>query len=325
MIGLNKSTKIILRILCSLLFLVLTGYVIYRQIIKQTDWMLHKHMVMESWKNPMLWLAFFLMPLNWGLETLKWRRLMKPLELLPFGKAWRAVMAGCSVTMFTPNRVGEYGGRMLFIQTENRVSSISVTMVGGLNQLVVTCWMGLLALPFFYVQVELPANSALQIWMQSLGWSVVFLASVFLTLALFRVSWIFEKLSGISFLEKPLRHLKRTSDYQPKQMLIVLMIALLRYLVFIFQYYFLLQAMGVDLSFNQGIPVLAVFYLLMTWAPTIGFTELPLRSVMAVWLIGLFSTNVMGIQAASLCIWLINLALPAIIGSIAISFKQSEL
>jgi hypothetical protein len=103
------------------------------------------------------------------------------------------------------------------------------------------------------------------------------------------------------------------------------MIALLRYLVFIFQYYFLLQAMGVDLSFNQGIPVLAVFYLLMTWAPTIGFTELPLRSVMAVWLIGLFSTNVMGIQAASLCIWLINLALPAIIGSIAISFKQSEL
>jgi hypothetical protein len=226
--------------------------------------------------------------------------------------------------MFTPNRVGEYGGRMLFIRAENRVSSISVSMVGGLNQLVITCWMGLLALPFFYGQVELPANSALQVWMQSLGWSVVFLVSVLLTLALFRVSWIFEKLSRISFLEKPLRHLQRASDYQPKQMLIVLMIALLRYLVFIFQYYFLLQAMGVELSLSQGLSVIAVFYLLMTWAPTIGFTELPLRSVMAVWLIGLLSKNAMGIQAASLCIWLINLALPAIIGSIAMSLKKSE-
>lgn len=324
MIGLNKSTKLMLRIVCSLLFLVLIGYVIYRQIVKQPDWMLHKQMVLESWRSPMLWIALFLMPLNWGLETLKWKRLMKPLEALPFGKAWRAVLAGCSVTMFTPNRVGEYGGRMLFIKSENRIPSISVTMVGGLNQLVVTCWMGLMALPFFYTQVELPANSVLQIWMQTLGWSVVFLASVFLSLALFRVSWIFEKLSGISFLEKPLRHLQRASDYQPKQMLIVLLIAMLRYLVFIFQYYLLLQAMGVELSLSHGVSVIAVFYLLMTWAPTIGFTELPLRSVMAVWLIGLFSTNVMGIQAASLCIWLINLALPAIIGSMAISFKQSD-
>ncbi len=249
---------------------------------------------------------------------------MKPLEVMSFGKAWRAVMAGCSVTMFTPNRVGEYGGRMLFIKSENRIPSISVTMLGGLNQLVVTCWMGLLALPFFYSQVELPSNSALQVWMQSMGWTVVCLVSVFLTLALFRVSWIFEKLSGISLLEKPLRYLKRTSDYQPKQMLIVLLIALLRYLVFIFQYYFLLQAMGVDLSMSQGVSVIAVFYLLMTWAPTIGFTELPLRSVLAAWLIGLFSNNAMGIQAASLCVWLINLALPAIIGSVLISFKQSK-
>ncbi len=313
-----------LRLLCSLLFLLLTGYVIYRQIVKQPDWILHQNMVVNSWKSPMFWLALLLMPLNWGLETLKWMRLMKPLESLSFGKAARAVLAGCSVTMFTPNRVGEYGGRMLFIRTENRIPSISVTMIGGMNQLIITCWLGLMALPFFYTQVDLPINSALQIWMQSLGWAVVLMASVFLTIALFRVSWISEKLSGISLLEKPLHHLARASDYQPKQMLIVLTIACFRYMVFIFQYYLLLRAMGVELTLSQGLPVLAVFYLLMTWAPTIGFTELPLRSVMAVWLIGLFSTNALGIQAASLCIWLINLALPAILGSLAISFKQTE-
>jgi hypothetical protein len=307
-----------------MLFLLLTGYVIYRQITKQPDWMLHQRFVLESWKNPMFWLALLFMPLNWALETLKWKRLMKPLEWLSFGKAARAVLAGCSVTMFTPNRVGEYGGRMLFIRSENRIPSISVTMIGGLNQLLITCWMGLIALPFFYRQVELPIDSALHIWMQSLGWAVVLIASIFLTLALFRVSWISEKLSGISLLVKPLHHLARASDYRPKQMLIVLMLACFRYIVFIFQYYLLLRAMGVELSLSQGLPVLAVFYLLMTWAPTIGFTELPLRSVMAVWLIGLFSTNAMGIQAASLCIWLVNLALPAILGSLAISFKQSE-
>jgi uncharacterized membrane protein YbhN (UPF0104 family) len=322
--GLTKSTKIILRSVFGILFLFLTAYVIYRQILLQPDYVTRLQAITISWQHPFIWLALFLMPLNWGLETLKWKRLMKPLEALSFFNAFKAVLAGCSITMFTPNRIGEYGGRMLYIQPKNRIASVSVTMLGGLNQLIVTCWMGLLALPFFYSQVIFPSASPLQSWMQSLGWVVVLLASMVLTIAVFRISWISKKLSGIRLLEKPLRHLSVAAEYQPKQMLIVLMIACFRYLVFIFQYYLLLIAMGVDLSLSQGVPVLAVFYLLMTWAPTIGFTELPLRSVMAVWLIGLFSSNILGIQAASLIIWVFNLAIPAMLGSIIISFKKSK-
>lgn len=64
--------------------------------------------------------------------------------------------------------------------------------------------------------------------------------------------------------------------------------------------------------------LLTVFYLLITIAPTIGFAELPLRAAASVELLKIYSTNVVGIQAASLSIWIINLVLPAVIGSILI-------
>ena len=56
----------------------------------------------------------------------------------------------------------------------------------------------------------------------------------------------------------------------------------------------------------------------MALAPTIGFTELPIRAAASVELLNLFSSNVIGIQAASLGIWLINLVVPAVAGSILI-------
>lgn len=56
----------------------------------------------------------------------------------------------------------------------------------------------------------------------------------------------------------------------------------------------------------------------MVMAPSIGFTELPLRAAASVQILQLFSDNIAGMQAASLGIWLINLVTPAIIGSLLI-------
>jgi len=53
-------------------------------------------------------------------------------------------------------------------------------------------------------------------------------------------------------------------------------------------------------------------------APTIGFTELPVRATASVELFKLYSSNIVGIQAAALGIWIINLVIPAIIGSLLI-------
>jgi hypothetical protein len=89
-------------------------------------------------------------------------------------------------------------------------------------------------------------------------------------------------------------------------------------MVFILQYVLLLQVMEVDISMELCFWLLTIFYLLMVLVPTLGFTELPVRATASVALFSLFSSNMLGMQAATFGIWLINLVIPAILGSLLI-------
>ena len=77
--------------------------------------------------------------------------------------------------------------------------------------------------------------------------------------------------------------------------------------------------MHVEIDFKMCTMLLMLFYFIMTLAPTIGFTELPVRATLSMLIFGPFSNNQLGIQLASLSIWVINIVIPAIIGSILIS------
>jgi hypothetical protein len=76
--------------------------------------------------------------------------------------------------------------------------------------------------------------------------------------------------------------------------------------------------MGIEMEMSLILALLSVFYLLMALAPTIGFTELPIRAGAAVFLLGKFHSNVVGIEAATFGIWIINLVLPAIAGTVVL-------
>ena len=57
---------------------------------------------------------------NWGIEAKKWQVLMKPIEDLSWWTACKATLTGLSFAMNTPNRIGEYAGRILYVKKENR-------------------------------------------------------------------------------------------------------------------------------------------------------------------------------------------------------------
>ena len=64
--------------------------------------------------------------------------------------------------------------------------------------------------------------------------------------------------------------------------------------------------------------LLAIFYLVMAVAPTFGFIELPVR-VSASWaILKLYTINQLGVGTAALGIWIINLVIPSVIGSLLI-------
>src|SRR6478672_9884043 len=105
---LNKSIKIFLNYFLGPVLFIIISWTLYKQVIHQPD--LHERwmQIKESWKQPMFWIIVAMLFINWGLEARKWQLLIAPLERFSFKTALMSVFAGCSVTMLTPNRIGEY-------------------------------------------------------------------------------------------------------------------------------------------------------------------------------------------------------------------------
>jgi hypothetical protein len=85
----------------------------------------------------------------------------------------------------------------------------------------------------------------------------------------------------------------------------------------------------VNLSWFEVFWGVSVSFLVMAIIPAIAIVELAQRGKILTTVIGIFSTNVLGIGLATVCIWFINLILPAIAGSILIFsikriFKNKE-
>ncbi len=268
---------------------------------------------------PGFWIACLLMPINWGFEAKKWQLLLKPLQYISLFTAFKSVLAGCSITMLTPNRIGEYGGRILYVDEDKRLDAIPLTILGSISQLFITLIMGITGIILLknsghtqQIFSFLPAYSINVL----LGISIV--AATFLLLLYSRVGIIVKWMGTFKALQKVVSHVILLNSFSRKQLLNIIILSFLRYMVFILQYVLLLKVMQVNIDLATMAILVSVFYIIMAMAPTIGFTELPIRASISVQVFQLYSNNTLGIQAGALGIWGINLVLPAIIGSLLI-------
>lgn len=316
----GKNIKIFFNyILGPLIFIILT-YILITKINDQPDLPQRWHQIKASFRDPLFWLAVLLMPINWGLEAAKWNLLINKVENFSFKKSFKSVLAGCSITMLTPNRIGEYGGRILYVREESRLPAVALNMIGSLSQLFVTLLFGTIGL--YLLLYLLPAGnivSGLVPYTASIAILVCCtLAACFMLLFYLRVGWLVKWILRKRYFKKYVKYFHYVHEFERKDLLRILGLSILRYISFILQYLLLLHVLGVEIPLVLCFWLLTVFYLVMTIAPTIGFTELPLRAAASVEILHLFSSNVLGIQAASLAIWIVNLVIPAIAGSLFI-------
>ena len=315
----NKNIKIFFNYVLGPLLFVIISYSLYRQIRHQPDLALRWAQIRESWEQPAFWLVMLLMTLNWGIESRKWQLLIRPLEKFSLPTAIRSVLAGCSVTMLTPNRIGEYGGRIMYVREEHRLQAIPLTILGSISQLFVTIIMGTIGLIVFkYSETEQTLFKLLPALAGDLLLYISIATSLVLVIIYLRAGLFTRIISRMPYSRHIVKYISLLQVFSRKQLLRILLLSFFRYAVFILQYLLLLKVMQVHIPYHTGFWLLTVFYLVMALAPTIGFTELPLRAAASVQLLGLYSPNLLGIQAASLGIWLINLVIPAIAGSLLI-------
>ncbi|MDB5285313.1 MAG: hypothetical protein JWR05_262 [Mucilaginibacter sp.] len=252
-----------------------------------------------------------LMMLNWLLESLKWQYLSRRLARISVWEAVEAVFCGLTWAIFTPNRVGEYGGRVMFLPNRKRIHGVFAMAVGSFAQNVITNITGLLAsLWFIYYFLELNTWAFI---------GIAVLTLIFLGLLLvfyFNIKWLVVVLNRIKFLKKYHRFFDIMGRYNFNELLLVIGYSLARFCVFTFQYYLVIHLLLPNIPFFEMMMTVIVFIFIQSALPSLDLLDIGVRSFTAAHLFLYITNQQIAIIAAVSAIWLINLIIPAILGSV---------
>lgn len=262
----------------------------------------------------------FLMLVNYGIEALKWQVLVLRTQKITYWRAFRAIFSGQALAFNTPNRMGDMAARVAYLEEGNRLRGIVLSSVGGLSQVTVTFAMGLLGLMYLRGYIldgthQLEGLSGL--WLDILIWSIA-VALFILILMYFRLSWLTRLLEKIPFIAEHRFFVEKLEAFHWKELTGILLLSATRYVVYIMQYVILLSVFEVQANWLDAAGMTSVMLLVLGIVPTIAMAELGFRGSVSIQLFGLLSTNILGIVATAAGIWIINLMVPAIAGSLFI-------
>lgn len=293
------------------------GYIVFKIYTEKQDGYLFYELSEFSYSNWIyLLLVIFLMPINWVLESIKFKLLVYNLESITLKKAIQAVLTGVTVSIFTPKRIGDFGGRILFLEKQNRVSGVFATLLGSLSQLLVTLIIGGLLFPIYIYHKNILQSVEINIYFIYSIIAITILSAIFIYINIAQVGIIS---SRFSFLKKHNSLFLFLQKYSKNNLVIFFLISLARYSIFTFQFVLLLWVFNIDLPYSKAIIAISQVYFLMVIIPTFALGELGVRGSLSVWVFGAFTTVASGVIAVSVLLWFINLAIPSIIGTYFLS------
>ena len=328
---LNKNIKIFLNYVLGPLLFAWLSYSVFKQIKNQPN-------LEGSWLNIKasftdirvlnFILVFVLMFVNWSLEALKWKISVQGVQPVSFFRSLKAIFSGVSFSVTTPNRTGEYLGRVLYMDDGNRLRVISLTILGSISQLLVTIFFGMLGLLILRHDIDKMSLSGWMEWLKDLGIIGAFLAFIVLTVFYFRIGWLVKWIDKIPAIKKYIWLINELEKTDTTLLMRLLSISLLRYLVFVTQYFLLFRFFGVEVNWWQGFWATAIVFFVMAITPTIELFEVVKKMYVTKEIFAIFTVNTLAIGFVTTTIWCINLVIPAAIGSLLILgikfFKKDE-
>jgi hypothetical protein len=318
---LNKSIKILIKWFVGPLLAVWLFYSMYQQVKAQPDIdtsiALIKAMPFgaHAWK---FWMVILFVFVNWGMEARKWQLLMKAVQPISFITAFKSVICGVTVSLNTPNRIGEYGGRILFVHEGNRIKAVTLSIAGGMAQLIITMLMGCLGLGYLLLNMDASGN-LMGIYV---FWLRIFLCgsiigTIVFVFFFFRLNWLVRLLEKLPYADRFSKYINVLEAFDAKILLRLLSISFFRYVVFVLQYIFMLQLLQVEQNVWSGFWIITVMFWILAIIPSFAIADLGIRGTVAKTLFS-YSSNTIGILTATFGIWFVNLFIPALIGSLLI-------
>ena len=310
----TSSAKKIFSYLLKAVILVLAGIFIYHRVNNNTNLRQFETLISHiSNKQVITTMTFvvLLMVVNWVLESFKWQYLARTLVTISIWEAIEAVFCGLTWAIFTPNRIGEYGGRVMFLPNRKRIHGVFAMAVGSFGQNVITNITGLLA-SLWFIYYFLNINTWLYIGIVILIIAFLIVLNIFY----FNIRWLVGILDRIRFLEKYRRFFDIMGRYSHRELLTVIGYSLARFFVFSFQYYLVIHLLLPELPFFQMMMTVIVFIFIQSALPSLDLLDIGVRSFTAAHLFSYITNQQLAIIAAVSSIWLVNLIIPAALGSV---------
>lgn len=249
--------------------------------------------------------------INWSLEILKWKTLVSAVSQISFLQSAKQSLASLTASLLTPNRIGEYGAKAIYYPKDHRPKVLMLNFLGNGHQMLITMLFGLSGLLLLEGYFSVQSFHVFPI----LGIAMV-LIIIFISIAFFQQKWI-KNFRGIknNFLQIPFDIHKTTFLY-----------AGARYLIFSHQFYLFLLFFGADLQYTMAMPIIVTMYLISSVIPGFVLFDWLVKGSVAVTLFRLTGMDDIIILSITASMWILNFALPAVIGSFyVLTFKSSAL
>ncbi len=250
-----------------------------------------------------------LMVANWTLEALKWKYLTRNLAQITLWQAIEGVFCGLTWAVITPNRFGEYGGRVMYLPARRRIHGIFAMAVGAFGQNVITNVLGFISMAWFaYTFLKLDT-------LMMTGVFVFACTSIaFFLILYFNIKWSVWLLDRIPFLNKFHRFFEIMGRYRFAELLTIMYFCLGRFFIFSFQYYLVIHLLVPQIPMYEVFLMVFIVFFIQSALPSLDILDIAVRSAAATAVFAYVTDQQIAIIAAFASIWLINLIFPAVIG-----------
>ncbi len=302
------KTKQFFFVLIKISIVVAAFYFIYQKLAQNSDLkfsvfteLLVKN-TLFSLKNGIIlaFLSFF----NWFFEIVKWQQLVTPIQNISFKNALEQTLGALTASLFTPNRIGEYGAKAMYFTKDYRKRILLITLIGNLIQMGVTVLFGCVGIYFFMKEFQVVLNVSNMLKILIIGLIVIAIIVFFIR----KTKW---SIKGFSF-EKISTFIK---NYPMNIMVYGLVLSLLRYSIFSFQFYYLLTLFGIEISYLQAMMLITSMYLLASIIPSIFAFDVVVKGSVAVYLFGFMGVNAVTVLCIVTLMWVFNFVIPSVFGS----------
>lgn len=305
-VSLSHKTKQFFWLILKIAIVFTCGFFIYWKLAKNETF-LFSNFVSFCNKNGVfsiknVFFLAFLSFFNWFFEIKKWQILVNSYQNINLATASKQSLASLTVSLFTPNRLGEYVAKAMYFNKNERKKIVGLNAIGNGYQLFTTLLFGAFGVTFFLFQQNIVIHF----------YKILLLIFFFFTLISGGYFFYKSKKTASSWSIKIIQFknlISRKTHFQ------TLTFSLLRYVIFSHQFYFLLLIFNIQIDYSSLISAITTMYLLSSFLPMIAFLDVVVKSSVAIWLFSYFNVNATVVLASTTLLWIFNFVIPAVLGS----------